>query len=101
MIPADVYVPTASNAGEAFSATHHEAFEAYLASCVGGYTLTGEVRGGWSHAGRTYTDTSRVYSVSVAGLADLAKILHVAEIAKIHYGQLAIFVRWAGLTDVL
>ena len=52
-------------------------------------------------AGVVFTDETRVYAVAVASLlADSGKIVRIVEIAKAHYGQLAIFVRYLGLAEI-
>lgn len=103
MIVVEILIPLTSNEGAAFDAAHHAAFEAHLIDSFGGFSLLpGTVRGGWMDAGVVFTDETRVYAVAVVSLlGDSGKIVRVVEIAKTHYGQLAIFVRYLGLAEVL
>jgi hypothetical protein len=99
----EILIPLTSNEGAAFTADHHVAFEAHLITAFGGYSLLpGTIRGGWMDAGVVYSDETRVYAVAVTSLlVDGHKVVAIVEIAKSHYGQLAIFVRYLGLAEVL
>jgi len=99
----EILIPLTSNEGAAFEADHHVAFEAHLITIFGGYSLLpGTVRGGWMDAGVVFTDETRVYAVALVSLlADGGKVIHIVEIAKAHYGQLAIFVRYLGMAEIL
>ena len=103
MVIVEILIPLASNEGATFDAAHHQAFEAHLITTFGGYSLLpGTVRGGWIDTGVVYTDETRVYAVAIDSLlVDGHKVVAVAEIAKVHYAQLAIFVRYLGLAEVL
>jgi hypothetical protein len=103
VIIVEILIPLTSNEGSAFDADHHLAFEAELIATFGGYSLLpGTVRGGWADAGVVYTDETRVYAVAIGSLlVDGAKVLRVVEVAKKHYAQLAIFVRYLGMAEVL
>jgi hypothetical protein len=103
VIIVEILIPLTSNERAAFDADHHLAFEAHLIAAFGGYSLLpGTVRSGWIDAGVVYTDETRVYAVAVSSLlADGHKVVAIAELAKVHYGQLAIFVRYLGLAEVL
>jgi hypothetical protein len=53
-------------------------------------------------AGVVFTDETRVYAVALASLlVDGHKVVTIVEIAKVHYGQLAIFVRYLGMAEIL
>lgn len=103
MIIVEILIPLTSNEGAAFDAAHHVAFEAHLITAFGGYSLLpGTVRGGWVDAGVVFTDETRVYAVAVTSLlAAGSDVIRIVEIAKAHYGQLAIFVRYLGMAEVL
>ncbi len=103
MIVVEILIPLTSNEGAAFTADHHVAYEAHLITAFGGYSLLpGTVRGGWADAGIVYTDETRVYAVALASLlTEGHKVVAVVEIAKAHYGQLAIFVRYLGIAEIL
>lgn len=103
MIVIEILIPLANNEGAAFDAAHHVAFESHLIAAFGGYSLLpGTVRGGWVDAGVTYTDETRVYAIAVASLlVDGHKVVDLVQVAKAHYTQLAIFVRYLGMAEVL
>jgi hypothetical protein len=103
VIVVEILIPLTSNEGAAYDAAHHLAFEAHLIDTFGGYSLLpGTVRGGWKDAGIVYTDETRVYAVALSSLlAEGHKVVAVAEIAKAHYAQLAIFVRYLGMAEIL
>jgi len=103
VIVVEILIPLTSNEGAAFDADHHLAFESHLIAAFGGYSLLpGTVRGGWADAGVVYTDETRVYAVALGSLlTDGHKVVDIVEVAKAHYGQLAIFVRYLGMAEVL
>ena len=103
MIIVEILIPLTSNEGAAFNADHHLAFEAQLITIFGGYSLLpGTVRGGWRDAGVIYTDETRIYAVAIGSLlVDGHKVVAIAEIAKAHCAQLAIFIRYLGMAEVL
>lgn len=102
MIIVELLIPLTANDGAAFTADHHAAFEASLIATFGGFSLLpGTVRGGWADAGVLYTDHTRVYAVAIASIGDGDKVRDAADRAKAHYGQLAIFVRYLGLAEVI
>lgn len=102
MIIVEILIPLTSNEGAAFTADHHAAFEAALIATFGGFSLLpGTVKGGWSDAGVVYTDETRVYAVAIASIVEGGKVRDAAELAKAHYSQLAIFVRYLGLAEVI
>lgn len=102
MIVVEILIPLTSNEGAVFTADHHVAFEAHLIATFGGYSLLpGTVRGGWEADGVVYSDETRVYAVAIASITAGGKVGEVVEVAKVHYGQLAIFVRYLGLAETL
>lgn len=103
MVEVVVLIPVNSNEGVMFTPAHHEAFRLFiLARFTGVSVLPGLVDGVWLEAGTLYTDSTIIYSIAVAGLlADGAKLMEIVEFAKLHYGQLKIFVRYLGLAEVL
>ena len=102
MIVVEILIPLTSNEGAAFTAEHHRAFETNLIAVFGGFSLLpGTVRGGWEADGVCYGDETRVYAVALGSIADGGDVGEVIAIAKTHYGQLAIFIRYLGLAEVL
>lgn len=101
MLIIELYIPLADNDGRVFTADHHEAFETVLAGLFGGFTRTGQVTGGWQHEGRIYRDELVSYVVTLPSIVQGAKVGEAVDVAKAHYAQLAIFVRYLGLAEVL
>lgn len=93
------------NEGVPFDPAHDAVFEAYLASRFGGFTrLPAEAGGGWvGEDKRYYADTTRIYVVALRGgiIADGEKLRLMADVAKAHYRQEAIFLRYLGQAEVL
>ena len=102
MIEVQILIPTNENSGQTFAPNHDAAFESELLRLFGGCSLLpGTVAGQWVDAGTIYTDQSRVYAVALKSLTEGNKVREATEFAKIHYGQLAIYVRYLGLSEVL
>ncbi len=101
MFEVRILIPQADNSGTKFLPGHHTQFEAILLDHFGGFTRYGEAVGGWRDGERVYNDELVVYGVAVASIKDGAKIAEVAEIAKAHYAQLAIFITYLGQAEVL
>ena len=103
MVIVEILIPLANNEGTAFDAAHHVAFESHLIAAFGGYSLLpGTIRGGWADVGVVYTDETRVYAVAVGSLlVDGHKVVDVVQIAKAHYSQLTVFVRYLGMAELL
>lgn len=101
MIIVELYIPLADNDGRTFGADHHAAFEQVLTARFGGATrLPGSASGIWSDSGRTYRDDLVIYAVAVRSLLDGA-VREAAEVAKAHYAQEAIFVRYLGHAEIV
>ena len=66
-----------------------------------GKTVCFAVRGGWEADGVVFNDETRVYAVAIASITAGDKVAEVVAVAKAHYGQLAIFVRYLGLAETL
>jgi hypothetical protein len=102
MIALELFVPLAGNDGATFTPAHHAAFEAELLGLFGGFSrLPGSVEGAWLDAGVTYRDALVVYLLAVPSITAGDKVCRAADIAKAHYGQLAVFVRYLGVTEIL
>lgn len=104
MFELQVFVPVADNDGVSFSDDEHQAFEAFVVDRFGGLTLYPSMTVGvWidPDARITYRDRSRVYAIAVASILDGAKIGEVVAFAKSHYRQLAIYVRFLGVAEIL
>jgi hypothetical protein len=102
MFALHVLIPLTSNEGATFTPAHHAAFEAFVVARFGGATrLSGTNTGTWVDAGVTYHDSSFTYEIAVSSITDGAKVAEVVAFAKAHYAQLAIFVRYLGVVEIL
>lgn len=102
MITVELFIPLAANDGQRFDAAHHDTFEAFLAGLFNGFSrLPGVVAGGWQHEGRVYRDELVVYVVALRSLTEGDKVREAVAFAKSHYDQLAIFIRYLGVSEVL
>jgi hypothetical protein len=103
MIEVQLFIPLADNAGRTFDQSHDETFVAYLTSEFGGCSqLPGNVQGAWQDAGVIYHDQNRIFMVVVEGmLAQSAKLNNAVTYAKAHYQQLAVYVRYLGMSEIL
>ena len=102
MVEVVVFIPLASNEGATFTPSHHAAFEAALLDRFGGFSKLTTVEGAWVDGGTRYVDHLTPYVVAVDGLlAKAPGLLEIIAFAKAHYGQLAIYVRYLGQSEVL
>jgi len=103
MFEVQVLIPIVDNDGRPFTGEDHAAFEAALVDRFGGFTLFPSTAvGGWKDAdGVLYNDRTRVYGIAVRSIVDGAGIGEVVTFAKAHYRQLAIFVRYLGIVEIL
>jgi histidine ammonia-lyase len=103
MIEVAILIPLADNSKQSFDAAHHAAFEQLLVNLFGGFQLaSGTTTGQWMDAGTVYADELRVYTVAVKGLMGEATALaKMVEFAKAHYGQLAVYVRYLNISEIL
>lgn len=103
MVKVQIYVPTTGNDGIEFGDAHHESFEKLVVSLLGGITLLpGTTKGRWMDGAIEYLDRCLVYEVAVSGIVkESPAILRIIEFAKKHYGQLAIFVTYLGIAEIL
>lgn len=103
MFEVQFLIPTVSNAGDAFTAEDHAAFEAALLGRFGGFTIyPGVAAGAWvSSEGRRFDDSHRVYAVAVSSLTDGDKIAAIVAFVKGHYQQEAVYLRYLGRAEIL
>lgn len=103
MIEVQILIPVADNAGQPFASAMHEAFEREMVALFGGWQRQpGTVRGEWIDGGTVYADELLTYAVAVPGMiASADPIRRMVAFAKAHYGQLAVYVRYAGLSEIL
>jgi hypothetical protein len=103
MIEVQILIPLCDNTGVPFSVLHHANYERELLHHFGASSqFPGIVAGQWSLSGQVYRDDSRVYVVAVDGIIAKADSLRtIAAFAKAHYNQLAIYVRYLGVSEIL
>lgn len=103
MIDVQVFIPVADNEGQLFTSSHDNIFIDWLISQFGGCSvLSGLVAGSWKEEGQTYHDQNRVFCVFVRGMVqDADKLTATIERAKDHYRQLAITIRYLGMSEIL
>jgi hypothetical protein len=102
MFEVTIFIPTADNDGKAFDAAHHAAFEAATVERFGGLTrYQNGAHGVWTDGNKTYVDANIIYGVAVASLTDGDKVRDLVSIAKSHYRQEAIFIKYLGIAEIL
>lgn len=101
MFEVRILIPQADNEGRQFLPNHHAQFEAFLLEAFGGFTRYGEAVGGWQDGERVYNDVLTVYGVAARSITDGAKIAAMAEMAKAHYAQEAVYVTYLGQAEIL
>ncbi len=100
MIEVLVLIPKADNDGNVFSAAHDLAFEKFVLSQAGGLSWRGTVSGVWADKGIVYRDTTRTLVVAIVSIVDGGKIGAIADFAKTHYRQEAIYLAYLGLAEI-
>lgn len=101
MFEVTILIPTADNDGKGFDPSHHAQFERLLIERFGGFTRYGEADGAWEDQGTLYRDKNLVVGIAVRTITDGAALREVVEVAKRHYRQLAIYLRYLGQVEVL
>lgn len=103
VIEVHILIPIRDNQGQIFAAEYNKEFETILRDEFQGYSqLPGWVAGGWKDgSGNVYSDQTRIYAVDLKSITEGGKVKTVVEFAKNHYRQLAIFIRYLGLCEVL
>jgi len=102
VIEVQVLIPVADTAGVTFDPSFDVEFETFLATEFGGFSqLPGLVSGGWVSAGVFYPDHHRVYMVSLTSICDGGKVRKMADTAKATYQQLAVYIRYLGLAEII
>lgn len=103
MFEVQMLIPFNDNDGNTFSAEHHAAFEAALLDSFGGFTLyPSSAVGGWRNTdGKAFADSTRIYGIAVPSLSEGDKVGELARLAKSHYCQEAIAIRYLGQFEIL
>jgi hypothetical protein len=102
VIPASIIIPIADNEGKPFADGQFVAFEDHLLGLADGLTRRDNVMGQWrADDGVVYRDVSYEYEVSMGSWRDIGAFLAVADRAREEFRQLAVYVRIAGIPEVL
>jgi hypothetical protein len=103
MIEVQILIPLKDNAGKRFPSVRHIRFEQELLQLFGASSyFPGVVSGQWISSGKVYQDETRIYVVAVDGIISKGDALRTAvTFAKAHYRQLAIYVRYLGMSEIL
>lgn len=81
----------------AFSETHHKKFLAEVLKVSGGYSRLPEVSGVWLDGGDVYEENM----IPIHFIGNQGEAFELAEFAKTHYEQLAIFVAKIGVAHIV
>ncbi len=103
MIEVRILIPAASNDGDVFTGAHHRQFERYACELFGGITREpATAEGVWLNDDLVeFRDVTFIYVVALSSITEAGRIGELAEYAKAHYGQKAIYVRYLGLAEIL
>ena len=102
MIEVQLLIPVASNAGATFTPEHHLVFETFVLDRFGGLSrLPGTTTGKWIDEGIVFDDQTITYVIALKSITQGALIAEVVTFAKGHYGQLAIYLRYLGVSEIL
>ncbi len=100
MIEAVVLVPVTDNDGALFPASAWRTLEQRLLQ-FGGFSVREGVRGAWRGEERVYHDRLVEYTTSLTSWNQFPKWLIVVRWAKTQFRQEAIYIRVAGVPDIL
>lgn len=101
MIETVVLVPETDNNSEVFPVSQWDELESKFFAGFGGWTRQPNVSGVWSDNGQPVRDTSRQYVVSLASWRDMPKWLEVADWILQAFRQDALYVKVAGIPEIL
>ncbi|HEV3385114.1 MAG TPA: hypothetical protein VG097_09870 [Gemmata sp.] len=103
MIEVQFLIPLSDNAGNTFPTVSHDFFEQELLRLFGASSqFPGVATGQWISSGQVYRDSTRIYVVAVDGIIAKGDSLRsLVNFAKTNYGQLAIYVRYLGVSEIL
>jgi hypothetical protein len=96
-----IFIPTADNDGVDFNRADFAEFEMLASQLFGGVTVRAlAARGLWVEDDRLYADTHNEYIVMVSSIADFAKVIRLADFARDHFRQEAIYLRYLGQAEI-
>ncbi|MEL6349012.1 MAG: hypothetical protein AAFV53_38260 [Myxococcota bacterium] len=97
-----ILIPTVGNDGVAFSAAHVAVWDDFLLASFGGFSRLPEtVRGAWIDAGVRYDDNTVVYGIALSSIAQGGDFVAAAQFAALHFEQLAIFITYLGVVEII
>jgi hypothetical protein len=102
MFEVQFLVPLADNDGRVFSPDHHAQFQAAILERFGGLSVLPEsVTGHWKGPDGIQSDRLCPYVVAVPSITMGHLIGELARIAKAHYRQEAVYIRYLGQAEIL
>ena len=101
MFEAFILIPVHDNDGSTFTRADYLAFEALIGTFSSGATLRGRVSGRWLDSGQTFREPLREYEIAMESLRQIAPFLDAAEWARVHFRQLAVYVKVAGVVEII
>ena len=93
-------IPVTDNNGQQFPSADWEALEERLLE-FGGGTVLAEIDGWWRDGGQVYRERSNRYLIDLESWEDLPRWLELVRWARERFGQIAIRIRVAGITDII
>lgn len=101
MFQAFILIPVLDNDGNPLRRQDYDEFEVELAEFPGGFTLRGQVTGGWVDTERLYREPMFEYELGLDSLRKVAGLVQIAEAACGRFRQLAIFIKVAGIPEII
>ncbi|MEE8395426.1 MAG: hypothetical protein V3S29_05170 [bacterium] len=102
MFEVQIFIPLQDNEAREFTSGYHQQFERAILERFGGLSLLpGTVAGQWLDQNTVFFDTLRVYAVALESLTQGGLVGELVEIAKAHYRQEAVFIRYLGQAEIL
>src|SRR5947209_20452820 len=102
MIETIVMLPARDNRGAPFPRSHWTQLGQDLVEAFGGFTRQSNLAGVWrSPSGRIFRDSNRQYTVSLSSWTQLPAWLGVVLAAQRRFQQEALYIRVAGIPEVL
>jgi hypothetical protein len=102
MIESVIFLPRRDNDGKVFPASQRVAFEQRVLAAFNGFTRQGNLQGVWqSPQGPVYLDQQVAYTVALASWRQVPVWLAIVEWALVAYRQEALYVKVAGIPEIL
>ena len=102
MIEVTILIPQTDPEGKRWSGGTLKTWREWLAVRHGGFTLGQSSVGGWMNAqGRVMLEENQEYTVAISGLKTLPGLLSTIRLAKGHFNQEAIYIRYLGRAELI